>query len=311
MPVQNNVKTQFAVMFSQMLPYFSLPEFSRENWKPHLQFYHFISHLGLLAWNITLVKPSLAAAEKTLLQISKAAYADDTVIILLLLTAVRWKWNHCRNEKDFFAMTEVSFDPETGDFGVETYYENEADDEGMSFSEFRNALKSGDARRNITALMKKHTCFDADLENFLQYKNRFGLPIYSMKKDFAELAKLLFKVFMLFLDIKTKKGIDAVEDLAILITKMLFTGIEPNCRYEDAINLFPEKYRLNLFQFDEKALEPFAVELKVAIGQELLYGHDDFLQDWNKIIEPTLRYIPEQYRDMAENALRKELKLCF
>ena len=156
--------------------------------------------------------------------------------------------------------------------------------------------------------MSERLNLDADLDNFLQYKNRFGLPVYSMKKGFAELAKLLFKVFMLFQDIKTEKIMDAVEDSALLVMRLLFNGIQPNCRYEDAINLFTEYYRINLFRFDENASEPFAVELKVAIGQELLYGHDDFLQDWNKIIEPTLRYIPEQYRQMAENELRKLLE---
>ena len=45
-------------------------------------------------------------------------------------------------------------------------------------------------------------------------------------------------------------------------------------------------------------------DLKIAIGVELFYGHDTFLGYWNVIVESTLLYIPEQYRQMAENELR-------
>lgn len=307
MAVQNEAKTKFAVMCSQMLPYFALPEFNRETWKTNLQFYHFISHLGLLAWNITLVKPSLAAAEKTLNQIRKDAFAGNTMIFHLLRIAAGWKWNYCRNEKVYFAIGEVTYDPETGKAGVTPYFEEEANGEGISFSEFRKELKSGDAGRKIAALMKERLNLEADLENFLQYWNRFGKQVFSSEQT-QTLGETLFNVYMLIEEFQADKIIRAEKEIALLTAKMLFKWIPPNCCYETVKKRFPEFYRTKLFEFGECSSYSFVNDLKIAIGVELFYGHDSFLDDWNEIVESTLLYIPEQYRHMAENELRKTLE---
>lgn len=302
---KNEAKNKFSAMCSQMLPYFALPEFKPETEKNNLQFYHFISQLGLLAWNITLVKPSLAAAVKTLNQISKTAFADSPMILDLLRIAAEWKWNHCRNENVFFSNAEATYYPETGDPGFLIYSENEAAGKGMSFSEFRKAVKNGDAGRNIAILMKERFDLDADLENFLQYRNRFGLPLYTSKQN---LAVILFQAFKMLEDIQSEEFLQKLQKNAFLVSSLLFTVIPQHCCYEDAKKHFSELNKTKLFEINKNSSRPFIQELRFAIGLELFYGHDSFLDDWDKIVECALVYVPEQYQNMAENEFRQYVK---
>ena len=299
---QHKSEIEFCALCDAMLEDFALPDLNDENKDLHLRLGNFIAKLSLLAWNVTLVKPSLAAAKKGIEQINRQVFCGDDFTALLLCVAADWKWNKIFACKEYFADGKVSL--EDGRLTFHAIRESEAGGRGILFTEFRKIMKSGNAGRAMAILMKERFNFCYDKDQLLIFKKllQYHQQLFTDEAEFTPLLTLQIRSARLGF------SCDSCEDAdfsAQLISGLIFSALSVCNGYDDMKKYFVEYCKTEVSTLNNRPDSLIVMLADLALAVELFHGHVYVFDDADLIEETVRDYIPERYLSGSENLLRQ------
>ena len=300
MSVKKDSKTQLIELCQGMWLFFTPYNFNEDKGiaEKNLACYDLIVKLTLLSWNTALVKSSFSAVEKTLELINLRAYNGSEFTEDVLHLAAERAWEDSRRDLEYFAFAEAVLTD--GKAEIRVYRENEAVGMGIRFEEFRKMMKKDNSGRSIACLLAER--FDAGPEKsvLLKYENPANCPVYDELEDFTE---SLYDAYDFIYLPESDKDSDVIMKIIREMEPGLWEIGKLCLNYEDVITYIPEKYRTELFQVSNDIECEIRSAFHFAVGIEILYGHDDVVNDWNHLLELTMQYIPEACRNLADNIL--------
>ncbi len=302
MSVKKDSKTQLINLCQEMW-YFFTPYDSCEDKdiaEKNLACYDLTVKLTLLSWNTALVKSSLSAVEKTLELINLRAYNGNDLTEDLLNLAAERTWENCRSSLEYFAFAEAVLTD--GKAEIRVYRENEANGKGICFEEFRKTMKKDNSGRGIAIFLAER--FDAGPEKaeLLDFEDEVELPVYFSESSIAE------ALYDNLTDIFSPKSLDDEDFFRKMVEHLapkLWNLAETSMRYEDTVDGLPKILSLWNPMTPKHAEVKIVTYFYTVFGVEVLYGHEDLLDDWEHLNNLTMRCIPEEYRSLADNTLEK------
>ena len=163
-------------------------------------------------------------------------------------------------------------------------------------------MKKDNSGRSIAVFLSER--FDAGPEkaDLLNFEKDIELPVYFSEDSFTN---ALYENLTDIFPPKSLADEDFFRDVVKHLAPKLWNVAESYMRYEDTVENLPGILSLWNPMTPKHAEVKIVTYFYTVFGIEVLYGHKDLLDDWEHLLELTMRCIPEEYRSLADNTLAK------